>query len=155
LSSELSLDIRDRRLLAVLQEDARLSFSALGRRVGLSQPAVAERVRRLEEAGLVTAYRAQIDRAATGLLLTGYLRVRCTGDKFQAVHRLARDLPQVLECHHLTGADCFLVKVAEATVGGLERVIERFREHGETESSIVLSTVVEGKPVVPPQAPDE
>jgi Lrp/AsnC family leucine-responsive transcriptional regulator len=143
----LTLDDMDRRLLDALQEDARLSYRALGRRIGLSQPAVAERVRRLEEAGIITGYRGRIDRGRAGLPVTAFLRVTCTGDRFQAIHRLARDLPAVLECHHVSGEACFMVKVAEASLAALERTIDRFREHGETVSSIVLSSVIEDKPI--------
>lgn len=140
------LDEIDRRLLAALQTDARLSFRALGRRIGLSQPAVADRVRRLEEAGVLTGYRAGVDRPRAGLPVTAFLRVTCTGDKFRAVHRLAEELPAVLECHHVTGEACFIVKVAAADLTGLERTIDRFREHGETVSAVVLSSIVEDKP---------
>jgi len=143
---ENALDVIDRRLLAALQADARLSFRALGRQIGLSQPAVADRVRRLEESGVLTGYRAGVDRGRAGLPVTAFLRVTCTGDKFRAVHRLAEDLPAVLECHHVTGEACFIVKVAEADLAGLERTIDRFREHGETVSSVVLSSIVEDKP---------
>ncbi len=142
-----SLDPIDCKLLACLQEDARLSFRALGRRVELSQPAVADRVRRLENTGVLTGYSGRIDRAAAGLPITAFLRVRCTTDKFKAVQRLACDLPTVLECHHVTGEDCFLVKVTAAAMPDLEATIERFREHGETVSSVVLSTVAEDKPI--------
>jgi len=141
-----SLDDTDRRLLAALQDDARLSYRALGRQIGLSQPAVADRVRRLEEAGILRHYRGVIDRPCAGLPVTAFLRVTCTGDKFQAIHRLAQELPAVLECHHVTGEACFLVKVAEPGLAALERTIERFRVHGETVSSVVLSSVVEDKP---------
>ena len=140
------LDDIDRRLIEALQDDARLSYRGLGRRIGLSQPAVADRVRRLEEAGVVLGYRARVDRGSAGLPITAFLRVTCAGDRFQAIHRLARELPAVLECHHVSGEACFMVKVAEASLAGLERTVERFREHGETVSSVVLSSVVEDKP---------
>lgn len=141
-----TLDDLDRKLLAALQNDARLSFRALGRQVGLSQPAVADRVRRLEEAGILKGYRAVVDRGRAGLPVTAFLRVSCTGDRFRAVHRLATELPGVLECHHITGEACFMVKVAEPTLAALEQTIERFREYGEAVSSVVLSSIVEDKP---------
>ncbi len=143
---ENTLDEIDRRLIAALQADARLSYRALGRQIGLSQPAVADRVRRLEELGVLTGYRAGVDRGRAGLPVTAFLRVTCTGDKFRAVHRLAEELPAVLECHHVTGEACFIVKVASADLAGLERTIDRFREYGETVSSVVLSSIVEDKP---------
>lgn len=142
----MDLDAMDLQLLSALQVDARLSYRALGRQVGLSQPAVADRIRRLEEAGVIAGYRVRIDRGRAGLAVTAFLRVTCAGDRFQAVHRLARDLPAVLECHHVSGEACFMIKIADATLAGLERTIERFREHGETVSSIVLSSIVEDKP---------
>jgi Lrp/AsnC family leucine-responsive transcriptional regulator len=142
----MNLDPMDLKLLSALQMDARLSYRALGRQVGLSQPAVADRIRRLEEAGVIAGYRARIDRGRAGLAVTAFLRVTCAGDRFQAVHRLARDLPAVLECHHVSGEACFMIKIADTTLAGLERTIERFREHGETVSSIVLSSIVEDKP---------
>ncbi|MGH6621025.1 MAG: Lrp/AsnC family transcriptional regulator [Alphaproteobacteria bacterium] len=146
MNADLMLDDIDRRLIEALQDDARLSYRALGRRIGLSQPAVADRVRRLEEAGVVQGYRVRVDRGSAGLPITAFLRVTCAGDRFQAIHRLARELPAVLECHHVSGEACFMVKVAEASLAGLERTVERFREHGETVSSVVLSSVVEDKP---------
>jgi len=147
VTSLLTPDDMDRRVLEALQEDARLSYRALGRRIGLSQPAVAERVRRLEDAGIITGYRGRIDRSRAGLPVTAFLRITCTGDRFQAIHRLAREMPAVLECHHVSDEACFMVKVAAGSLAELERTIDRFREHGETVSSIVLSSVVEDKPI--------
>lgn len=135
-------------LLRFLAEDARLSFNALAKRVGLSPPAVAERVRRLEESGVLLGYHARLDRRVIGLPITAFLRLRCPGAKFQAVRRLAQELPEVLECHHVTGETCFLIKLAASSVETLEALIERFREHGEAESSVVLSSVVEQKPAI-------
>jgi Lrp/AsnC family leucine-responsive transcriptional regulator len=146
LNSETPLDATDHKLIAALQADGRLSFNALARQIGLSQPAVAERVRRLEKAGIIAAYRAVVDRAQGGLPLTAFLRLTCRGDRYQAVWRMARELPQVLECHHMTGRDCFLVKIAASTMAEIEQLIDRFRAQGETESALVLSSVVEDKP---------
>jgi Lrp/AsnC family transcriptional regulator, leucine-responsive regulatory protein len=146
----MNLDDRDWDVMAALQADARLSFNALGRRVGLSQPAVAERVRRLEEAGVITGYHATIDRERSGLPFTAYLRVTCPSSQFQAIRALAIRAEEVIECHHVTGTECFFVKVASDSLARLEQVIERFRSHGEVVPSLVLSTIVEGKPVTPP-----
>jgi len=152
LNSVIGMDEIDRNLITALQADARLSFNALARRVGLSQPAVAERIRRLEKAGVIRAYAAVIDRAQGGLPLTAFLRLTCRGDRYQAVWRLARELPQVLECHHVTGRDCFLIKIAARSMREMERLVERFRAQGETETSLVMSTVVEDKPPELPAA---
>lgn len=142
---ETELDETSRTILAALQRDGRVAFSELGRRVGLSAPAVAERVRRMEDTGLITGYRALVDRDRLGWPITAFMRVTCPGDKYQAVRRLALDLPEVIDCHHVTGEECFFIKVAVASVGHLERVIDRFRELGKTVSSVALSTMVEDK----------
>ena len=147
MNSKIEIDLHNRALLEALQQDARLSYSALARKVGLSQPAVAERVRRLEEAGVINGYRALIARDRVGLPITAFLRLACPGNKFRAVGTLAHQLPQVLECHHVTGDDCFFVKLAVDSLETLERVTERFRTHGRAVVTIALSSVVENKPV--------
>jgi len=154
LSSTVTLDAWNRALLSALQRDARLSFNALAREVGLSQPAVAERVRRLEEAGLLVAYRAVVAREAAGIPITAFLRLSCASDRYQAVGTLARDLPQVLDCHHVTGEDCFFLKLAVESLGELEEVAERFRAHGRAIVTVALSAVVENKPVTLPVPED-
>ena len=98
-------------ILTALQEDARLSFAELGRRVGLSLPAVAERVRRMEEAGIITGYSAKIDVNKIGLSIMAFIRVSTSGDKYPTVISLASKMPEVVECHHLTGTDSFIMKV--------------------------------------------
>jgi len=145
---ESELDETGRKILALLQREGRMPFSTLGRRVGLSAPAVAERVRRMEDVGLITGWRALVDRRRLGWTMTAFMRVSCPGDKYQAVRRLALDLPEVIDCHHVTGEDCFFVKLAVDSIEQLERVIDRFRDVGRTVSSIALSTVVEDKPPV-------
>lgn len=143
---ENELDDTGRRILAALQIQGRMPFSELGRRVGLSAPAVAERVRRMEDIGLITGWRALVDRCRLGWTMTAFMRVSCPGEKYQAVRRLALDLPEVIDCHHVTGEDCFFVKLAVGSVEHLERVIDRFRDVGRTVSSVALSTIVEDKP---------
>lgn len=143
---ESELDETGRMILLALEQDGRMPFSALGRRVGLSAPAVAERVRRMEDVGLIMGYRAELDRRRLGWRETAFLRLTCPGDRYQAVRRLAVDLPEVIDCHHVTGEECFFIKVAVSSVGHLETVIDRFRGLGQTVSSVVLSTTVENKP---------
>lgn len=146
LRIESELDETGRKILATLQREARIPFSELGRRVGLSAPAVAERVRRMEDAGLIVGWRAMVDRQQLGWAITAFMRVSCPGERYQAVRRLALDLPEVIDCHHVTGEDCFFVKLAVGSVAHLEQVIDRFRDLGRTVSSVVLSTIVEDKP---------
>ncbi|HER20491.1 MAG TPA: Lrp/AsnC family transcriptional regulator [Chromatiales bacterium] len=145
------LDRIGRSILATLQREGRIPFSELGRRVGLSAPSVAERVRRMEDLGLITGYRATVDRERLGWRLTAFMRVTCPGDKYQAVRRLALDLPEVIDCHHVTGEDCFFLKIAVSSVDHLEQVIDRFRAFGRTVSSVALSTTVEDKPPAVPE----
>lgn len=150
---ENNLDNLSRKLLAALQADARLSFNALGRQVGLSAPAVAERVRRLEDMGIITGYRVELDRARLGLPITAFIRLTCGGEHYHAVERLAVELPEVLECHRMTGEDTFLLKLAMTEIRDLERLVERFAMYGRTVSSISIATVVDGKPPSPPPLP--
>lgn len=129
-------------ILRALQENARIPFSELGRRVGLSSPAVAERVRRMEDAGIIAAYRAEIDPARIGLSITSFIRFVAPKHEYAYFQELVRALPEVLECHHVTGSDCFLLKVVVATIPHLEALVGRLATHGETVTMIVLSSPV-------------
>jgi Lrp/AsnC family leucine-responsive transcriptional regulator len=144
------LDATGWRLLQELQEDARLSFAELGRRVGLSTPAVAERVRNLEAAGLVRGYRAEIDLAKLGLPILAFVRMSVVGDVLGRITAAAQELPEVLECHRGTGADSFIMKVAVASVEHLEHLIDRLTPFGTTSTSIVLSSPVPRRTIAPP-----
>lgn len=152
-SSERLLDGTGWRLLQELQEDARLSFAELGRRVGLSTPAVAERVRNLEAAGLVRGYRAEIDLAKLGLPILAFVRMSVVGDVLSRITAVAQELPEVLECHRGTGADSFIMKVAVASVEHLEHLIDRLTPFGSTSTSIVLSSPVPRRTIAPPPPP--
>jgi Lrp/AsnC family transcriptional regulator, leucine-responsive regulatory protein len=139
---ERTLDDVGWRILAALQEDARLSFSALGRRVGLSPPAAAERVRRLEDAGIITGYRVELDLEKLGFPMTAVIRVSAPEEKFRQLKAAVQDLAEVLECHHVTGADSLVLRVAAVSVAHLERVIEALGRHGTPTTAIVLSSPV-------------
>jgi Lrp/AsnC family transcriptional regulator, leucine-responsive regulatory protein len=141
-NSRNGLDAVDVRILRVLLTDARLSMSALGRRVNMSAPAVTERVRRLEEAGVIRGYRLDIDPAAVGLSVTAWVRVRPGPGQLVKIAELAAAIPEVIECHRITGEDCFLLKVHVAAVDKLEDVLDRFLLYGQTTSSIVQSSPV-------------
>lgn len=133
------------RLLHELQADARLSFSALARRIGMSTPAVAERVRRLEESGAIVGYQATVDRARLGRPLGAFLRLTTSATSYQRVIALCGSLDAVIECHHITGEDCFLIRLAVTSVAELEDVIARFRRFGTAHTSVVLSSPVTDK----------
>ncbi|MBO6781705.1 MAG: Lrp/AsnC family transcriptional regulator [Alphaproteobacteria bacterium] len=141
------IDQADRALLDIVQQDARLSFREIARRAGLSTPTVAERLRRLEAAGVVTGYAARVDGPAVGRAIEAYLRVSASDRDFHRVTGLCASLDDVLECHHVTGEESFLVRVAVPSVAGLEELISRFRKIGTVRSSLILSSPVAGKPV--------
>ena len=141
------LDQTNRRLLAELHADPRISMSALGRRVGMSAPAVTERVQRMERAGVITGYRMEVSPAALGLPVTAFARIRPTAGQLPRIAELAAQLPQVTECHRITGEDCFLVKVHVARIQDLEEVLDRFLLYGQTVSSVVVSTPVPPRPL--------
>jgi Lrp/AsnC family leucine-responsive transcriptional regulator len=136
------LDTVNRRVLAELQADGRLSLAELGRRVGLSAPAVGERLQRLQQAGVVRGYRAELDPAAVGLPLGVIIRVRPAVGELHKVAELARQTPEVVECHRITGEDCFFMKLHLRDVGHMEEVIDRFLLYGQTTTSIVQSSPV-------------
>lgn len=143
-------DQTDWQLIAELQRDGRLSYSQLGRLVHLSPPAVAERVRRLEEAGVITGYHARIDAARAGLPLTAFVQMRCRLGSCLLKTTTAEELPEVTEIHKLSGGWCSMLKVRVPSMAHLEGLFERLGEHGEMNSHIVLSTQFDGRPVEPP-----
>jgi Lrp/AsnC family leucine-responsive transcriptional regulator len=149
------LDRINRRLLTELQADPRITMTALARRVEMSAPAVTERVQRLERAGVITGYRLEVDPAALGLPVTAFARIRPTAGQLAKVADLARSIPEVTECHRITGEDCFLIKVHAAAVEDLETVLDRFLVHGQTVTSIVVSTPVPPRPLPVDPVSDE
>ena len=128
-------------------------MSALGRRVGMSAPAVTERVQRMERAGVITGYRMEVSPAALGLPVTAFARIRPTAGQLPRIAELAAQLPQVTECHRITGEDCFLIKVHAATIPELEGTLDRFLMYGQTVSSIVVTTPVPPRPLPIPDLP--
>jgi Lrp/AsnC family leucine-responsive transcriptional regulator len=144
---ENGLDDPNLRLLAELQQDARLSFAELGRRVGLSSPAVAERLGRLEETGVIQAYRAEIDPRALGLTLGVVIRIRPAPRELHKVAELAQRTPEIVECQRITGEDCYFMKAHVRDVEHLEELIDRFAIYGQTTTSIVQSSPVPRRPV--------
>ena len=143
----ISLDETNRRLLEELQRDGRLSLAELGRRVGLTAPAVAERLGRLEREQVIRGYRADVDPAAVGYALTAIIRIRPAPRQLPKVAELAQRTPEVSECHRITGEDCYLITAHVRSVGHLEEVIDRFALYGQTTTSIVQSSPVPGRGV--------
>jgi Lrp/AsnC family transcriptional regulator, leucine-responsive regulatory protein len=141
------LDEINRRLLTELHADPRIAMSALARSVGMSAPAVTERVQRLERAGVITGYRMDVDPAALGLPVAAFVRIRPTAGQLSRIAALAASLPQVTECHRITGEDCFLVKVHAATIPDLETTLDQFLLYGQTVSSIIVTSPVPSRPL--------
>ena len=136
------LDGYARKLLQELQQDSRLSYADLGRRVGLSPSATAERMRRMEEDGVIRSYTIEIDRTALGMPVLAYIRMTCDGNRYQPFVKFVRTLAEVRECHHVTGGDAFFLQVTTASIEDLERTIERLLPYGIPTTSIVLSSPV-------------
>jgi Lrp/AsnC family transcriptional regulator, leucine-responsive regulatory protein len=130
------------RIIEELQEDGRLTVAELGRRVGLSPPAVTERLQRLERGGVITGYHAEVDPRALGLALSAVIRVRPAPGQLENVARLAQRTPEVVECRRITGEDCYIATAHVRDVQHLEEVIDRFAPLGQTTTSILQSSPV-------------
>ena len=139
------LDPINRRLLRELQSDARVTMAELGRRINLSAPAVAERVLRLERAGVIKGYRAEVDPKAIGYPIGAVVRVRPTTRHLQKIPELAKDIPEVVDCHRITGEDCFFVRLHLRSMDDLEGILDRFLVLGQTTTSIIHSSPVAGR----------
>jgi Lrp/AsnC family transcriptional regulator, leucine-responsive regulatory protein len=141
------LDPLNRRLLQELQRDARVSIAELGRRISLSPPAVAERLQRLERAGVITGYRADVDPRAIGFPIAAIVRVRPASRQLQRIPEIARATPEVVECHRITGEDCYLLKLHLRAIDDLEELLDRFTPFGQTTTSIIHSSPVDRRPL--------
>lgn len=137
-----NLDEFARNLLIELSRDARASYAELGRRVGLSPSAVAERMRRMEEEGIITGYRAEISRTALGLPILAVIRMTCDGTHYHPFVKFVKTLGEVRVCHHVTGSDAFFLEVATHSLEELERLIERLLPYGIPTTSLVFSSPV-------------
>jgi Lrp/AsnC family transcriptional regulator, leucine-responsive regulatory protein len=149
------LDLTSRRILQILGTDGRTSYQAIADEVGLSRPAVMERVKRLEESGYITGYVARLDRTRLGFPITAFVAVRYGAGTDQYEDSGVKALeahPNVLECHHVAGEDCLILKVAAPTIDSLEKLLRELKGHGQpvtTRTTIVLSTVFEKPGIVP------
>ena len=145
------IDLVNIKVLTELQKNPRLTMSELGRRIGMSSPAVTERVRRLEEAGIIQGYCLDLNPQALGLPIAAYIRIRPNPGHLPKVIELAQETPEVVECHRVTGEDCFIMKVYIPSIDQLSLLIDMFLLHGLTTTSIIQSS-----PVLPrlPPLPD-
>lgn len=143
-------DAIDWLLLDELQQDGRLSYNELARRINLSAPAVAERVRRLEQAGVITGYHAHVDPARAGRTVAALVRMACYGPRCLLRHPdVVEQSPEILEMHRLTGDACCLLRVAVASMSEFEALIDRLADHGQPSSTMVLSSPLPWRPVRP------
>jgi Lrp/AsnC family leucine-responsive transcriptional regulator len=140
------LDETNRRILRELQAEARLTMAELGRRVNLSPPAVADRVQRLERAGVIAGYQAVIDPRALGYGVAVVVRVAPDSGRLRKIPEIAQATPEVVECHRMTGEDCFFLKLHLRSIDELEDVLDRFTPFGRTTTSIIHSSPVPGRP---------
>src|SRR5208337_1980528 len=143
MDSTALLDSFGRMLLDELQSNARLSLAELGRRIGLSPTATAERLKQMEEVGIVHGYTVDIDREALGLEVMAFIRMSCGGQSYHRLLDYVQTLEEVRECHHLTGGDDLLLKVTTTSMANLEALIEALLPYGTPVTSLVLSSPVE------------
>ncbi|CAN7156077.1 Lrp/AsnC family transcriptional regulator [Bosea sp. LjRoot9] len=134
----LALDPTDIAIIEALQADGRIAISELGRRIGLSQPATSERVKRLEERGIIAGYGARIDPTSLGLCMMAIIRLRTTHENIRPCLKQFSEMPQVMEVLRLTGEDCFLLKVLVPSPGELETIVDSIARFGAVTTSLVL-----------------
>lgn len=144
-------DPTDVEILRCLGGNPRMAITELARRVGMSAPAVRERVQRLEDIGAIAGYQLQVDPKALGYTVMVFIRVRPNPGKLQAIAQIARTMPNVVECHRITGEDCFIVKAYLHNLEELDDVLDRFLVHGHTTTSIAQSSPVPGRPLPLPE----
>jgi Lrp/AsnC family leucine-responsive transcriptional regulator len=147
------IDHTDRRILGEMTTDGRVSFAELGRRVSLSPPAVAERIQRLERAGVITGYRAEVDPRCLGYAMTAIVRIRPAPGQLPRIPELAAEIPEIGECHRITGEDCFFLKVHLRSIDDLSALLDRFLVYGETSTSLINASPIPRRD--PPFAVDE
>jgi Lrp/AsnC family leucine-responsive transcriptional regulator len=143
------MDRTDWRILDELQADARLSINELGRRVSLSAPSTGDRVRRLQDAGVLTGYHAHVDPAAVGRAVRAFVRMQCYGPTCVLRDPAVAAWPEVLTMHRVTGVDCTVMLVAVDDITAFQALLDRLADYGRPESSMVLEDVVAWAPVRP------
>jgi Lrp/AsnC family transcriptional regulator, leucine-responsive regulatory protein len=146
------LDRTGRHILRALQTNARTSYSELGRRVGLTASGVTERVQKMEDSGIITGYHAQVDAGKIGLPVMAFIRVTTAAERYPRFIALAESLSEVLECHHVTGSESFVLRVAVSSVAHLENLIAQLSPYGQTATSIVLSSPISRRILNMPEA---
>ena len=142
------MDMTDHKIIEILQEDGRISMKDLGKIVGLTSPAVSERVKRLEESGIIEGYKAIISPDALGRVIKAFIHISLPNNMYKKFLDEARKDPRIVECHHITGDDCSVLKVIVKDMYELEEVIDSIKEIGSTKTSVILSTPIQSKSIL-------
>lgn len=143
------LDETDRKIIEILQEDGRISMKDLGKLIGLTSPAVSERIKRLENCGIISGYKAIINPDALGRNIKAFIHISLPGSQSYAEFlENAKNDPRIVECHHITGDDCSLLKVLVSDMQELESVIDSIKKIGSTKTSVILSTPIQAKSIL-------
>jgi Lrp/AsnC family leucine-responsive transcriptional regulator len=142
------MDITDYKIINILQEDGRISMKDLGKIVGLTSPAVSERVKRLEESGVIQGYKAVVNPDKLGRVIKSFINIALPSKNYQDFIEYAQKDNRIVECHHITGEDCLLLKVIVKDMYDLEQVIDKIKQVGKTKTSVILSTIIESKSIL-------
>ncbi|TQQ84025.1 Lrp/AsnC family transcriptional regulator [Peptacetobacter hominis] len=143
------LDETDRKIIEILQEDGRISMKDLGKLIGLTSPAVSERIKRLENCGIISGYKAIINPDALGRNIKAFIHISLVGSQsYSDFIESAKNDPRIVECHHITGDDCSLLKVLVKDMHELENVIDSIKKIGATKTSVILSTPIQAKSIL-------
>lgn len=143
------LDETDKKIIEILQEDGRISMKDLGKLIGLTSPAVSERIKRLENCGIISGYKAIINPDALGRNIKAFIHISLPSSQSYAEFlENAKSDPRIVECHHITGDDCSLLKVLVRDMQELENVIDSIKKIGSTKTSVILSTPIQAKSIL-------
>lgn len=139
------MDSTDYKIIEILQQDGRISMKDLGRLVGLTSPAVSERVKRLEECGIILGYKAVVNPQKLNKSIKAFINVSIPSDKYKHFLNYAIESNSIFECHHITGQDSLILKVMVENMDELEKLIDTIKKIGNTQTSLILSTPIERK----------
>lgn len=142
------MDGTDLKILEILQQDGRISMKDLGKKVGLTSPAVSERVKRLEESGVIKGYRAVVDPQKLNKNINAFIDIAIKAENYKKFLEFAPNKDSIIECHHVTGGDCMTIKVMVESMEELEILIDEIKKFGNTKTSLILSTPIEHKIIV-------
>lgn len=152
VNPHLALDSTDHAILRLLQQDGRMTTAELARAIHMSPTSAADRLRRLTDNGVIRGYRAVVDQTALGYPFTAFIRIRLASASVTRFEEFLADTPQVLEAHHITGDDCYLVRVVASSVTDLEALSKQLVPFGHITTNLVFSSPVLDRPLTPPGA---